>query len=263
MRMVSPLVARSLRSYSRDGATPQLQLVCFPHAGGSASTYRHWGPHLGPEIDLLAVQYPGRQDCISEPCIEDMGELAEEIAAELAASLSRPPALFGHSMGAAVAYEVALRMETVFNTPSRALLVSGREAPHRARLGMLHRGSDEDLLADVRRLGATPAALLENPDLREFLLPSLRADYRLIETYRRERPVALTAPICAFIGDSDPDVEPSDAEAWREVTDANFALHRFSGGHFYFLSDPRPLIGLILTHLGVPAPAPVEWPSTP
>lgn len=252
-----------IRSYRRSGTSPQVRLICFPHAGGAATFYRSWTSHLPPEVDLLAVQYPGRQDRISEPCVEEMQPLVDHLASELITTLDRPTALFGHSMGAAIAYEVARRIEEVRDVPLRLLFVSGRPAPQYSRPGSIHRGTDTDLLADIRRLGATPNQVLDHPDLRNLLLPSLRGDYRLIETYQPQSIARLQTPIVAFIGESDPDVGVDDAQAWSETTQSNFDLHVFRGTHFYFLANPNPLIECVLAHLGVTVTVPSSWPSTP
>jgi pyochelin biosynthetic protein PchC len=257
------LISRSqcLRSYRRGSAPPRIRLVCFPHAGGAATFFRGWASHLPAEVDLLAVQYPGRQDRISEPCVEEMQPLVELVAGELIATLDRPTALFGHSMGAAVAYEVARRIEEIRGMPLRLLFVSGRPAPHRDRPGKVHLGSDADLLADIRRLGGTPDSVLDHPDLRELLLPSLRGDYRLIETYQPDEGKPLQTPIVAFVGDNDPDVTVEQARAWGEATSAGFHLQLFRGEHFYLLDNEAPLLDRVLAHLSVTSAA--GWPSTP
>ncbi len=262
IRVLTPQ-PRCIRSYRRSNAKPQVRLICFPHAGGAATFYRSWTTHLPPEVDLLSVQYPGRQDRISEPCIEEMESLAELVAGELIGTLHQPTALFGHSMGAAVAYEVARRIEDATGAPLYLLFVSGRPAPKHARRGCIHLGTDADLFADVRRLGGTPDSVLDHPDLRDLLLPSLRGDYRLIETYQPQPAARLQTPIVAFVGDRDPDVTAQETQAWSEATSGTFGLHLFEGDHFYFRENDEPLVECVLAHLRVSVAGPLSWPSTP
>lgn len=237
------------RFTDRPGA--RVSLVCLPHAGGTADFYRDWAPRLPPHIELFAVQYPGRRERISEPPITDMGRLADAIGAVLT-RLDRPYALFGHSMGAAIAYEAVLR------TPSDPvrLFVSGREAPRRSRPGQVHRRGDEGLLAELKRLGGTPAELLDDSELRALVLPSVRADYRLIETYRPTVAEPLSCPVTAFVGESDPDAPIAEVAEWAETTDAGFELRLFLGDHFYLKAPGTDVVAEVVRRLGF-------WPSTP
>lgn len=132
---------------------------------------------------MHAVQYPGREERLSEPFLTTVSEMADTIAAEILTLGTRPMTLFGHSMGAAIAYEVTARLERTGVVP-QALVVSGQPAPHRRKRSALHRASDEDLLADIDRIGAAGSGLLrQDPELRDLLLPMIRADYQVIETY--------------------------------------------------------------------------------
>lgn len=166
----------------RRAADPRLRLVCFPHAGGTAQLFHGWPALLPTDVEVLAVRYPGRQDRLAEACIEDMATLADTIEDALRPWLDRPLALFGHSMGACVAYEVALRLETRGMVPEH-LLVSAHEAPGWAERVALHDADDETLITHVRHLGDLHSEAYDIPELRDLLLPALRSDYRLIEGY--------------------------------------------------------------------------------
>jgi surfactin synthase thioesterase subunit len=210
-------------------------LCCFPHAGGSASFYQPLSAALAPGIEVLAVQYPGRQDRRAEPLIDDIGTLADALARVLADTLTPDTAFFGHSMGAIVAFEVALRLERA-GMPVQALIASGRHAPSWPRAGNVHLRGDDALIREMRELSGTHSALLADEEVLGFILPVLRSDYRAIETYGRRDDAVLSCPVTVFTGDADSRVTPSDARAWERHTEGGFSMRTFSGGHFY-LSD--------------------------
>jgi surfactin synthase thioesterase subunit len=210
-------------------------LCCFPHAGGSASFYRPLSAALAPGIEVLAVQYPGRQDRRAEPLIDDIGALADALARVLGAMQTPEMAFFGHSMGAIVAFEVALRLERE-GIPVQALIASGRTAPSRPRSGNVHLRGDDALIREMRELSGTHSALLADEEVLGFILPVLRSDYRAIESYGRRDDAVLRCPVTVFTGDADPRVTPADALAWQRHTEGGFSARTFSGGHFY-LSD--------------------------
>lgn len=160
-----------------------LRLFCFPHAGGNASFFHPFSARLTPRTEVLAVQYPGRQERFDEPRVEDLHELADLVAAELAAWAEEPFALFGHSMGATLAFEVGSRLHARGARPT-ALFVSGRRAPSVPAPGSVHLASDEKLIADMRLLGGTDNRMLDNLELLAVILPAVRSDYVATETYR-------------------------------------------------------------------------------
>ncbi|MFC7896653.1 thioesterase II family protein [Streptomyces sp. NPDC057381] len=226
-----------------------VRLVCLPHAGGSASFYFALSRALTPAIDLLAVQYPGRQDRRHEPNIGSLPELADRIFETVGHLDDRPLALFGHSMGAVLAFEVALRMRDAgLPTPVR-LFASGRRAPSRDRDERLHLGSDAQLLAEVRRLGGPHAALLAEPDVRDMIMPSIRSDYRAVENYRWAPGPSLDCPVTVLTGDSDPRVSLDEAQAWQEHTTGATEVEVFPGGHFFLLDHNARLARLLTDRL--------------
>lgn len=214
------------------GGAPRARLVCLPHAGGSASFFFPVSRALAPDVEVLAVQYPGRQDRRSEPFVPTITGLADRIAALLAEQDGVPLALFGHSMGAMVAYEVTRRLEDA-GTPPVALFVSGRRAPDRYRDDRVHTRSDEGVLAEVRRLSGTDADLLGDEEVVRMILPVLRNDYRAVETYRHTPGARLGTPVVAFTGTEDPVAPLPDVEAWAEHTTGGFDLVPLPGGHFF------------------------------
>jgi surfactin synthase thioesterase subunit len=213
------------------------RLVCFPHAGGSATAYLPLARALPADFDVVSVQYPGRQDRYREAPFTALAPLveavAEELARELAADSGRPYALFGHSMGALIAFETARLLARGELPGPQRLFLSGRGAPGLRTSAHYDLYDDADVLADVRRLGGTDQGMLDDPEVLEMVLPALRADYRALGTYRWRGGEPLAAPITALTGDRDPMVTVQDVRTWREHTSGDFAVKVFPGGHFY------------------------------
>ncbi|MFD8913599.1 thioesterase II family protein [Streptomyces sp. NPDC059575] len=209
------------------------RLVLLPHAGGSASFFFPLSRALAPTVDVLAVQYPGRQDRRNEACVDDLGTLADLVTAELLPWTDRPLALFGHSLGAVLAYEVARRLEERGTVPLK-LYVSGRGEPDGRRGEQVHLLDDDALVKTMTLLAGTE---LEVPDeeLLRLTLPSLRSDHKAIESYRHRPGPPLKTPVVALTGDRDPKVTPEDAGRWSRYTTGAFDLRVFDGGHFYLV----------------------------
>lgn len=229
-----------LRSLRPD-ATPRHHLLCFPPGGGPASAYRDLAKQFGPGIEVAAVQYPGRQDRLGEAPITELETLAERIAEEvLKLGIADGLALFGHSMGATVAFETARRLERRGQALT-TLFVSGRPAPSFVETQRVHEGSDADLIAELERLAADPAPiqmLRDEPSLAELVLPAVRGDYQAVETYRFTPGAPLAADIVALVSTEDPTMTPDRADEWRDFTTGTFDRATFPGGHFYL--DERP-----------------------
>ncbi len=208
-------------------------LVCFPHAGGSASYYFPMSQALAPQVEVIAVQYPGRQDRRQEAFIDNLPTLADQIFDALAPLTGSPLAFFGHSMGATLSFEVASRFERQAGTSPQWVFVSGRRAPSRYRTGDVHLRTDAGLLAELRVAGGTQSSVLDDPELVAMVLPAIRNDYRAIENYRHIPGPPLSCPVTVLVGDCDPQTTIEDAVAWREHSTGEFDLRVFPGGHFY------------------------------
>ncbi|MFE7271041.1 thioesterase II family protein [Streptomyces sp. NPDC057623] len=220
---------------------PRVRLVCFPHVGGAASFFAPWEKLTPADVELIGVRYPGREDRLLDPFAETVRELAEPIARACSGLLDKPLALFGHSMGASVAHETARCLEREYGASVAALFVSGRPGPGRQETGGRYaEAGDDELVELIGLLGGTEAAALAHPELRELVLPAIRADYRLLARYRAPL-TELAAPVVVYCGDADPDLDQDAVEAWSAVAGSTFDVRRFGGGHFY-LTDQAPAL---------------------
>ncbi|GGL17887.1 thioesterase [Sphaerisporangium melleum] len=240
---MTPETGRWMRRF-RPAPDARTRLICFPHAGGSAAYFHPVAKALTPGLDVLAVQYPGRQERRQEPCIQDIPTLADRLTAEVLPLADRPMAFFGHSMGAVVAFEVARRLQARGIAP-QVLFASGRRAPSCLRTETVYKEGDQALIAEVRRLGGTDVRMLEDPEIVEMILPSLRGDYRAIMTYRCPPDARIDAPVIALTGDADPHVTLDEAMRWKEHTSGPFEMHVYSGGHFFLNAHAAAVMRLI------------------
>src|SRR3954453_11367843 len=215
-------------------------LFCFSHAGGGPAFFRPWSACLQPEIAVRRILLPGREWRLEEPPFRHIADLLDPLCAALEVHLDRPYALFGHSMGAAVAYEVAGRLSAARSQGPACLIVSGRRAPglpgNDRRLSAL---PDDEFVSEVARLNGIPPQVLNEPELLTMLLPTLRADYELVETYRPLPGGRLDCPVVAYVSTSDPAVQYAEMLAWRSETTGEFSVRVFRGDHFY-LKGGRP-----------------------
>lgn len=228
----------------RPGA--RMRLVCFPHAGGGAGAFRGWSALLPPSIELICVQYPGREDRFGDQLVDDMDQLVAGIAGALARLTDRPYLVFGHSMGAAVAFETVRALRSSLRPEPEILVVSGRRAPDRFRGGQVHLRDDDGLCAELDRLGGTHADVLADPVLRAAVLTYVRNDYRLIENHHPRPGPPLGCPIAVFIGDEDPELDLAGAAEWQALTTGRTDVRTFAGDHFYLSPRRAEVVAAIL-----------------
>ncbi|MFJ6141800.1 thioesterase II family protein [Kitasatospora sp. NPDC092286] len=238
-----------LRRYHPAPEAAEATVVCFPHAGGAATYYQPMALALSGSADVLAVQYPGRQDRRHEPPLVDIAELADRAAEALLPRIDGPLVLFGHSMGAVIAFEVARRLEEGAGVSPEALYVSGRRAPSTFRIEDLHTRGDRALLGEIRGLSGTDSGVLDDEEIVAMILPALRADYRAIETYRSAPGARVDCPVVALTGDRDPKATVAEVAAWREHTTGTFELKVLPGDHFYLTADPGAVVAEIARRL--------------
>jgi surfactin synthase thioesterase subunit len=230
-----------LRVFTAAPGAPRL--FCLPHAGGVASGYLSLSRALAPRVEVVAVQYPGRHERFAEPPAESVEELADAVAA----LMDDEAALFGHSMGALVAFEVARRR------PVRHLFVSGAVPPPYFRLSdrlVRENSSDSALIEEILGYGGTHAELLDDEAMRELILGPLRADYGALVRYRPQE-ARVAVPLTVLIGASDSRTTPETAAKWAEQTTAGpIEQHVLPGGHFFHHDQPLEIAGIIAKTLG-------------
>ena len=239
----SPWIVRKARPGAR------LRLFCFPYSGGGAAAFRGWGDAM-PGIDVCVVQAPGREARLREAPFVAMEPLVTEIVKAIRPMLDPPFAFFGHSLGGFVAYETARALRREGAPMPRHLFAGGVPAPHLHVVDApIHGYPDPQLMDELRRYQGTPEDVLQNEELMTLLLPLLRADFTIYETYRHEAEPPLDLPITALGGLEDADASREDLDAWRAHTSKGFVLRMFPGNHFFLHTMRTRLLGAVLQDL--------------
>lgn len=220
-------------------ANARLNLICFPYAGGGAQIFNSW--HTGlvtSEIQVCAVQYPGRGSRVREQAFTDCQALVDAFMPHLLPLLNKPFALFGHSMGAIIAFEVARLLQEQYGLRAERLFVSGRRA---AQIPMTERPTynlpDKEFTEELRRLNGTPHEVLDHPELMQLMIGIIRADFTLTQTYKYLPGPKLNCPLSVFGGLRDTDVAREQLEAWCELTSNGCSLRMFEGDHFFIQTN--------------------------
>lgn len=242
--------AISLFRAPRPVARPRARLLCFPHAGGSATVFHRWPLSLDADVEVLAAELPGRGTRLREAPYRRMPQLVSAVVEAARPFLDVPYLIFGHSFGAAVAFELALALRSIGAPPPVSLVVSGRRAPHLpSTLPPLHPLPRAAFIQALEARYGVANSVLKDPEMAAMLYPPLQADIETLETWTARTGEPLSAPIIACAGSRDPTVTREGLDAWREHTTATFALHMFSGDHFYLLTDPSALLGTLRAEL--------------
>lgn len=225
-----------------------IHLLCLPNAGASATMYLRWKRLLPAWVNLVPVELPGRGRRLSEPCGEEFDQLVAQLCREHAALMRQPYALFGHSMGALLAYGMASHQRDQDGTLPRILFVSGTAGPSRRDTDRFAVSTDAELVADMRRQGGTPEEVFDSPELLRMTLDILRADYRLCRSFTYRAAARLPMPLEVLVGRQD-DIDGERVLAWQREAGNAFALHWFDGGHFYIRQQETAVLQAILRGL--------------
>jgi len=252
--MSNPIISKSCAIYPKPNPQSRMRLFCFPYAGSTAAVFRSWPQYLPSEIELCAVQYPGRGGRLAEPLGEDVVEVMNEIYQDLQPFLKKPFAFFGHSLGALVSYEFARRLQREQQQGPFQLFVSGCSAPHVRMFDEITYDLPEpEFLAELRRLQGTPEEVLDNAELMQIMMPIIRADFKASQTYKYAPGPPLECPIRAFGGLKDDMVPREEVEAWSEHTAGSFRAQMLPGDHFFLNTSQSLLTRIIaqelITHL--------------
>jgi medium-chain acyl-[acyl-carrier-protein] hydrolase len=227
----------------------KLRVFCFHHSGGTASFFREWHQFLPPGVELMSVQLPGRETSSTQPFITDINIVTKQITDKFHPYQTTPFIFFGHSLGALIAFEVANELHRIqYLKPPKYLIVSGRNAPQtKSREKILHNLPDELFIKGLSKYQGMPDEILQNKELLEILLPRLRADFTLSETYQYKNQQPLECPILALGGKDDPTVNYEELDAWKIQTTKKFATKLFPGGHFFLTSARKEVWNVVST----------------
>jgi medium-chain acyl-[acyl-carrier-protein] hydrolase len=228
----------------------RLRLFCFPYAGGAATAYRMWSKFLPSTVDLCPVQLPGRGGQMSKQPFTQMTPLVEAAASELEPYFDRPFAFFGHSMGAVIGFELARHLRRASKPGPLHLFVSGRRPPQSLKkIVPTYNLPEPEFVELLRRLGGTPREVLEHQELMPLLIPLLRADFELIQTYSYTAGSPLNCPITAYGGLQDPEVSQEELKDWGQQTTGQFSMKMLPGDHFFLHSAQNVLLALLAREL--------------
>ncbi|BBC27204.1 thioesterase II family protein [Pseudanabaena sp. ABRG5-3] len=227
-----------------------LNLICFPPGGCGASIFNSWSKYLPSGLAISAVQLPGRETRFKEVAFSNMALLISELLISLLPYVKNVPfAVFGHSVGALIAFEFVRQLHQNHLPSPEYLIVSGRRAPHIPLDKILHLQADSALIEELRLIGGTSDLILDDPELMSLFLPIVRADFTINETYQVFNEFSVNCPILAMGGYDDPLVNQDFLEQWRQYTTGEFEAVMLSGGHMTFKENPQPLLDVVVRKL--------------
>jgi surfactin synthase thioesterase subunit len=228
------------------------RVFCLPYAGGGASVFRGWSNELPSDLQLCAVQLPGRENRLGERPVDSATALIPALLDGLVPYLDRPFVIFGHSMGALLAFELTREIRRRGLLQPRHLFLAAHRAPHLPGLPpQVHSLSRPELLAELGRLEGTPREVLEHEELMQIAEPILRADFKLAETYEYAPGPPLDVPLSIFGGVDDAKVNEATLAPWSEHTRAPMRLRILAGGHLFLQQSRAELVSAILEDLGI------------
>jgi len=245
-RIVSPWLVR-FSAIPR----PRMRLFCFPYAGGAAHVFRQWPQKVGSDVEICAVEPPGRGSRMRENPFTNLFELVAVAAPALTPYMDCPFAFFGHSMGAIVSFELARYLRKTGRKEPSHLFLSGCRAPQLTHTRTVTYDLPEpEFIEDLRRLKGTPEEVLAHPELLQLMLPLLRADFAITQTYRYAEEAPLSCPLTIFGGLEDDEATREHLSPWSEHTTGAFSLHMLPGDHFFLHTSQDLLFEVVRQELG-------------
>jgi medium-chain acyl-[acyl-carrier-protein] hydrolase len=226
-----------------------LRLFCFSYAGGSAHAFSPWVESIPKEIEVLGVQLPGRGARMFEPAYTSLPSLIPDLSAALLPLLTRPFALFGHSMGGLICFELTRYLRTHGMPKPQHLFVSGTGGPRNREPIIRSTLSDDELIEELKSFNGTPSEVFQDSELMRIMLPTVRADFKLCETYVYQPGAPLETPLTVFGGLEDTDVKRERLDQWEEETKGKFSLRMFPGDHFYLHTARQLLLDALVKDL--------------
>lgn len=221
----------------------RVRLFCLPFAGGGASIYRGWGKLLGSEIEVCPIQLPGRENRFGETAIKQAQSMAQNLANQIQLYSNKPFYIYGHSMGALLAFELARALQdNGMDIPQGLVLAAHRAAHLPKNRDTLYTLPDDEFIERLKKFGGFPEEVLASKELLAFLMPTLKADFTLCDTYQFEKGQALQCPLYLLAGAHDTEATPANVDAWREHTTEQAKLHVFDAGHFFIKTHQDELI---------------------
>ncbi|MCG5436855.1 thioesterase II family protein [Micromonospora foliorum] len=241
-----PTGAAAWLSCAAPRPTARLRLVCLPYAGAGAGAYRPWSTLLGDDVEVWTAQLPGRERRLADPPLSTMADLAPPLVDAIVERVPPPYAIFGHSMGALIGYEVANRLLARGGPAPQRLVVSAARPPQdSAPVGSAYQLDDAALTRWLRELGGVSDEVLADAGLLALILPTVRADLAVVASYRPTTVTPLPLPVDAVAGADDPLISPDEMAGWAACTAAGFSLTVVPGGHLYLHDSPPPLARLL------------------
>ena len=243
MTTVTPSTSNTCFLRHRPVSQPRLRLFCFPYAGGNAFIYRSWEDQLPSHVELYSIQFPGRGSQLRQPAFTRLSAMLDFLYQGIVPLLDKPFAFFGHSMGALICFELARQLGVQQSLEPMGLFLSGRGAPQiKSDEPITFDLPEDEFISEVRRLNGTPREVLEHPELLQLMLPILRADFELCQTYSYTSTARLNCPIFVFGGLQDEEVPRENLEAWRDQTTSALTVRMFPGDHFFLHASQSLLL---------------------
>lgn len=239
--MESPWLVIPKRVYA-----PRIRLICLPYAGGGVRTYHSWAAQLPDAVELIAVQPPGRGSFMGTPAYSDMTKLVNALFDVMLPMLDRPFILFGHSLGSRIAFELLRQLQLNNRRLPELFIASGSNSPDTARAKLsTYQLPDEQFITELQRINGTPTEVLTNRELMSILLPLLRADFQLADTYRFTGSIKFPVEVHVLGGQDDVDVPLEKLANWGRFFSKNIHIHSFFGGHFFIETQQSEVVELV------------------